>query len=62
MTSQQEYEKFVAKLSKTAFDLNTEFERFSVKNQKRFAENMNVLLESYGFSTALKYLQQNNFR
>lgn len=32
MTSQQEYEKFVAKLSKTAFDLNTEFERFPVKN------------------------------
>ena len=62
MTSQQEYEKFVAKLSKTAFDLNAEFEKLSVENQKHFAENMNVLLESYGFSAALKYLQQNDFR
>lgn len=62
MTSQQEYERFVAKLSKTAFDLKAEFEKLSVENQKRFAENMNVLLESYGFSAALKYLQQNDFR
>ena len=62
MISQQEYENFVAKLSKTAFDLNAEFEKLSVENQKRFAENMNVLLESYGFAAALKYLQQDDFR
>lgn len=47
MTSQQEYERFVAKFSRTTLELKSDFGHLSVENQRRFTTNMNALLKYY---------------
>lgn len=56
MTSQQEYEKFVAKFLKTTLELKSDFGHLSVENQRRFITNLNTLLKYYGCTATLKDL------
>lgn len=57
MTSQQEYERFVAKFLRTTLELKSDFGHLSVENQQRFVTNLNMLLRYYdGCTVTLKDL------
>ena len=44
MTADQgQYEKFMAKLSKSGLELQKDFSRLSPENQKRFMQEVNLL-------------------
>ena len=48
MTADQgEYEKFMAKLSKSGLELQKDFSRLSLENQKRFMQEVNQRLKCW---------------
>lgn len=61
MNSQQEYEQFLAKLSKAICDLKNDFNHLSPENQQRFAREANMTLKKYGYAITVEDLMQKYF-
>ena len=54
MTADQgQYEKFMAKLSKSGLELQKDFSRLSPENQKRFMQEVNQRLKCFGHAVTL---------
>lgn len=58
MNPQQEYEKFLAKFSKTVYDLKNDFNNLSPENQQRIAQEANAILREYGRAITFEDLMQ----
>lgn len=58
MNSQQEYEQFLAKLSKAICDLKNDFNHLSPDNQQRFAREANMTLKKYGYAITVEDLMR----
>lgn len=56
MNSQQEYEQFMAKLFKSALDIQSDFKNLSFENQQRFFNEANAFLKGYGCVIAIEDL------
>ena len=61
MNSQQEYELFMAKLSKTIRDIKDDFNRLTPENRQRFAYEANAFLKGYGYAITVEDLRQKYF-
>ena len=54
MTADQgQYEKFMAKLSKSGLELQKDFSRLSPENQKRFMQEVNQRLKCFGHAVTI---------
>lgn len=62
MNSQQEYDLFVAKVSKAVQDIKDDFDHLSPENQKRFAEMASALLKGYGYAITAEDLLRKLFK
>lgn len=58
MNSQQEYEKFLAKFSKTVHELKNDFNNLSHENQQRITQEANAVLREYGRAITFEDLMQ----
>ena len=61
MDSQQEYEQFLVKFSKTIRDIKDDFKNLSPENQQRISQEANAILRSYGRAMTLEDLMQKQF-
>ena len=61
MDSQQEYEQFLVKFSKTIRDIKDDFKNLSPENQQRISQEANAILRSYGRAMTLEDLMQKHF-
>ena len=63
MTADQgQYEKFMAKLSKSGLELQKDFSRLSPENQKRFMQEVNQRLKCFGHAVTITDILQSLFR
>lgn len=61
MNKQQEYEKFLTKLSRTIYDIKGDFNDLSAENQHRFTEEVNAILKGYGHVITVEDLMRKRF-
>lgn len=61
MNSQQEYEKFLAKLLNTIRDIESNFNNLSPENRQRFTQEANLFLQRYGYAITFEDLMQKYF-
>ena len=63
MTADQgQYEKFMAKLSKSGLELQKDFSRLSPENQKRFMQEANQRLKCFGHAVTIADILQSLLR
>lgn len=63
MTADQgQYEKYMAKLSKSGLELQKDFSRLSPENQKRFMQEVNQRLKCFGHAVTIADILQSLFR
>ena len=54
MNSQQEYEQFLAKLSKAIYDIKNDFNHLSPENQQRVETEVNAFLKQFSHAVTLR--------
>ena len=57
MNHEQEYEQFIAKLTKSAYDLQRDFGELSPENQQRVQRDLEPLLRGFGFAITIDTLR-----
>lgn len=63
MTADQgQYEKFMAKLSKSGLELQKDFSHLSPENLKRFMQEVNQRLKCFGHAVTITDILQSLFR
>lgn len=58
MNFQQEYEQFMAKLFKSALDIQSDFKNLSFENQQLIAQKANAALRRYGHAITVEDLMR----
>lgn len=61
MNSQQEYEQFWLKFSKTIRDIEDDFNHLSPENQQRISQEATAILRSYGHTITFEDLMREHF-
>ena len=60
-TDQAQYEKFMAKLSKSGLELQKDFKSLSPENQARVTREVNDYLKGFGYAITISDLLRRSF-